>query len=91
MYNEAVEPFRTGSYQQSAVRKLMQVMGEQINTNNFRSWLVSGMLHGTCAAESAMHLSVTSVDPSRGETQLAQVWLSCRNVSGLLFGGLPGR
>lgn len=69
----------------------MQVMGEQINANNFGSWLMSGMLHGTCAAETAVHLSGTGIDPSRGETQLAQVWMSCRNVSGLLFGGLPER
>lgn len=69
----------------------MQVVGEQININDFGCWLVSGMLHGTCAAESAIHLSVTGIDASRGKTQLAQVWLSCRNVSGLLFGGLPER
>lgn len=89
MYNTAEEPFRTGSSQQSAVRKLMWVMGEQIDANNFRSWLVSGMLRGTCSAESGIHLSVAGIDPSSGETQLAQVWPHCRNISGLLFRGLP--
>ena len=65
----------------------MQVMGEWINTDDFGSRLVSGKLRGAWAAERAVRLSVIGIDPSSGETQLAQAWPSCRDVSGFCSSG----